>query len=93
MKVRIIPEDYPNDHRILRPIFGAMFADLGKPHAKIDVHSPEIKGLEAVKNLDHIREIIADFPQVQPTFRTSRPHFPRIPSRGITCLTEWTLPL
>jgi hypothetical protein len=65
MKVRIIPEDYSNDHRILRPIFRAMFAYLGKPHAKIDVHSPEIKGLEAVKNLDHIREIIADFPEVQ----------------------------
>jgi hypothetical protein len=29
----------------------------------------------------------------EPTFRTSRPHFPRIPSRLITCLIEWTPPL
>jgi hypothetical protein len=42
-----------------------MFAYLGKPHAKIDVHSPEITGLEAVKDLNHIREIITEFPQVQ----------------------------
>jgi hypothetical protein len=40
-----------------------MFAYLGKPHAKIDIVSPKIKGLEAVKNLDHIREIITESPE------------------------------
>src|SRR5207253_9063597 len=62
MRVHIIPEDYPNDHLILRPIFGAMFAYLDKPYVRIDIHSPEVKGWEAVKNLGHIREIIAEFP-------------------------------
>jgi hypothetical protein len=65
MRVRIIPEDYPNDHLILRLIFGAMFAYLAKPRARIDVHCPEIKSLEAVKKLDHIRQIITDFPETQ----------------------------
>jgi hypothetical protein len=63
MRVLVIPEDYPNDHLILRPIFLAMFAYFGKPHAKIDILSPKIKGLEAVKNLDHIRRVIIESPE------------------------------
>jgi hypothetical protein len=64
MRVRIIPEDYPNDHLILRPIFEAMFAHLGKPHAKLDIHSPRVKGVDAVKKQDHIRDIIEIFNNV-----------------------------
>ncbi len=64
MRVRIIPEDYLNDHLILRPIFSAMFAHLGKPHVKLDIHSPRVKGVDAVKKPGHIREIIENFNNV-----------------------------
>jgi hypothetical protein len=64
MRVRIIPEGVQTDHLILRPLFNAMFGHLGKPHAKIDIHSPEVRGFDAVRNPDHIQEIIAEFPTV-----------------------------
>jgi hypothetical protein len=64
MRVRIIPEDFRKDHLILKPFFEAMFAHLDKPHVKIDIHSPEVRGFEAVKKFDHIREVVDDFPTV-----------------------------
>ena len=64
MRVRIIPEDYPNDRFILKPIVTAMFAHLEKPSVQIDVHSPRVSGWDAVKSIDQIREIIAKFPTV-----------------------------
>ena len=39
-----------------------MFRHLGKGHAKIDIHSPEVRGFDAVKAIDYIQGIIADFP-------------------------------
>jgi hypothetical protein len=41
-----------------------MFDHLGKGYAKIDIHSPEVRGLESVKAADTIRQIISDFPEV-----------------------------
>jgi hypothetical protein len=64
MRVRIIPEDFRKDHLILKPFFGAMFDHLEKPHVKIDIHSPAVRGFEAVKKFDHIRGVIDDFPTV-----------------------------
>jgi hypothetical protein len=64
MKVRIVPEDYPNDCLILKPIVKAMFAYLDKPRAQIDVHSPRVRGWDAVKKIDLIQEIIDKFPTV-----------------------------
>jgi hypothetical protein len=64
MRVRIIPEDFPNDHLILKPIFAAMFAYLAKPNVRIDVHPPRVRGWEAVKKVEHIQEIIDTYPTV-----------------------------
>jgi hypothetical protein len=64
MRVRIIPEGVQHDHLILRPIFRAMFHHLGKDHAKIDIHSPEERGFDAVRATDHIRGIISEFRSV-----------------------------
>ena len=64
MKVRIIPEDYPYDYYILKPIFTAMFAYLAKPNVQIDVHRPQVSGWDAVKKIDHFQEIIDKFPMV-----------------------------
>ncbi len=62
MRAVVIPEGVQHDHLILRPIFNAMFRHLGKGHAKIDIHSPEVRGFDAVKVIDYIQGIIADFP-------------------------------
>jgi hypothetical protein len=61
MRVRIIPEGVQHDHLILRPIFKAMFHHLGKDHVKVDIHSPEERGFDAVRATDYIRGIISEF--------------------------------
>ena len=62
MRVIVIPEGVQYDHLILRPIFGAMFRHLGKRNAKIDIHSPGVRGFDAVRGIDYILAMIADFP-------------------------------
>jgi hypothetical protein len=64
MRVRIIPEGVQHDHLILKPIFKTMFGQLGKGYAKIDIHSPKVRGFEAVRSTDHIRGVITNFPAV-----------------------------
>jgi hypothetical protein len=64
MRVRIIPEGIQHDHFILKPIFKAMFAHLDRDHAKIDIHSPEVRGFDAVRAAEHIQGVILDFPIV-----------------------------
>ncbi len=61
-RVIVIPEGVQYDHLILRPIFSAMFRHLGKRNAKIDIHSPEVRGFDAVRRIDYILTTIADFP-------------------------------
>jgi hypothetical protein len=48
----------------LKPIFEAMFDLLGKGYARIDIHSPKVRGFESVKATDTIRTIIARFSEV-----------------------------
>jgi hypothetical protein len=64
MRVRIIPEGVQHDHLILKPIFEAMFNHLGKGYAKIDIHSPKVRGFESIKSFETIRGIITRFPEV-----------------------------
>jgi hypothetical protein len=58
MNVRLIPEDDQRDRFILKPIFEAMFQHLGKPHARVEIHRPRIRGWESVKKWETINEII-----------------------------------
>jgi hypothetical protein len=62
MRVIVIPEGVQYDHLILRPIFSAMLRHLGKRNAKIDIHSPGVRGFDAVRRIDYILAMIADFP-------------------------------
>lgn len=39
-----------------------MFRHLGKRNAKIDIHSPGVRGFDAVRRVDSILAMIADFP-------------------------------
>jgi hypothetical protein len=49
MNVRLIPEDDQRDRFILKPILEAMLTHLGKPHARVEIARPRIRGWEAVK--------------------------------------------
>lgn len=62
MRAIAIPEGVRHDHLILRPIFRAMFRHLGKDRAKIDIHSPETRGFDAVRSIDQVQETIAAYP-------------------------------
>ncbi len=62
MRAIIIPEGVQHDHLILKPIFEAMFRHLGKNRARIDVHSPHVRGVDAVRSSESIRGVIAEFP-------------------------------
>jgi len=61
MKVRIIPENAQDDHYILKRLFEAMFAFLGKPRVRVEVHHPKVKGFGAVSKLAHIAEVFDKF--------------------------------
>ena len=37
MNVLIIPEDFRNDHYILKPLFSRLFRSIGKPRARVRV--------------------------------------------------------
>jgi hypothetical protein len=58
MNVRLIPEDDQRDRFILKPILEAMLTHLGKPHARVEIARPRIRGWEAVKKWETINEII-----------------------------------
>jgi len=61
MRVRIIPENAQDDHYILKPLFEAMFAFLGKLRVRVDIHYPKLKGFGAVSKLAHIAEVFDKF--------------------------------
>jgi SAM-dependent methyltransferase len=65
MNIRLIPEDDENDHFILKPLFEAMFRYLGKPHADVKVHHPDVTGWEALKKWEHIGEVLDRFRSVR----------------------------
>jgi SAM-dependent methyltransferase len=65
MNVRLIPEDDENDHFILKPLFEAMLKHVGKPHADVKVHQPDVTGWEAVKKWEYIEGILDRFRSVK----------------------------
>jgi SAM-dependent methyltransferase len=65
MNVRLIPEDDENDHFILKPLFEAMLKQVGKPHADVKVHQPDVTGWEAVKKWEYIEGILDRFRSVK----------------------------
>lgn len=62
MNILVIPEDFRKDQYILKPIFEAMLAAHGKPHAKIRICNPPLlQGVtEALKD-DRLEEIISRY--------------------------------
>lgn len=59
MKVLVIPEDFVNDQWILKPVFEAMFASLGKPQAKIRVcQDPRFNGVGQALKWEQIQLVL-----------------------------------
>jgi len=63
VRVLIIPEDFTYDQYILRPLFTRLFAELGKPRAKLVVcREPNLGGVEEALKVERLREIMANYP-------------------------------
>ncbi len=65
MNVLIIPEDFRKDQFVLKPIVQKMFAEIGKPQAKVEMClDPLLGGIDQATNWDSIRDILEMYPMV-----------------------------
>ena len=65
MNVLIIPEDFRNDQYILKPLFDALLASLGKPRAKVIVcTAPLLRGVTEALKTERIDEIVDRYPMI-----------------------------
>ena len=59
MNVLVIPEDFRHDQYMLKPIIQAMLAELGKPHARVDVLTDPLLGsISQALNVTALTKII-----------------------------------
>ena len=59
MNVLIIPEDFRTDQFVLKPIVERMFAEIGKPRAKVAMcFDPLLGGIDQATNWDRIADIL-----------------------------------
>lgn len=59
MNVLIIPEDFRKDQYLLKPLFTQLFADLGRPRAKVVVcNNPLLGGISETLKIDRLRAIV-----------------------------------
>lgn len=66
LNVLIIPEDFRKDQYVLGPLIRRMFAELGKPKARVQVCSdPLLGGIDQALAWDRIEEVINMYPVVQ----------------------------
>jgi hypothetical protein len=65
MNVMIIPEDPTNDHYILKPLFGRLFASIRRPQTKVEIClNPRMRGIDDALSTNRLREVIARYPMV-----------------------------
>ena len=65
MKVLVIPEDFTKDEFILKPILKALFAEVGKPRAVVQIcREPRLRGVAEALKWDRIADIIDMYPMV-----------------------------
>lgn len=59
MRVLVIPEDFRKDQYILKPMIKAMFCELGKPKAKVEVlKDPLMGGISIAMNLNVLKDVV-----------------------------------
>lgn len=65
MNVLIISEDFRRDQYVLKPIIEKMFAEVGKPRAKIEMClDPLLGGIDQATDWERIRDILEMYPMV-----------------------------
>ena len=65
MNVLIIAEDFRKDQFVLKPIIEKMFADIGKPRAKVLMClDPLLGGIDQATDWERIHEILEMYPMV-----------------------------
>lgn len=62
MKVLVIPEDFHNDHFILKPLFERLFRSIGRPKANIQIcRDPLLGGVAEALKSERISEIVEQY--------------------------------
>ena len=62
MNILVIPEDFRNDQYILKPLFKRLFADMGRPRAKVKVcHDPLLGGVGEALKSELIQDIVDQY--------------------------------
>lgn len=62
MNVLVVPEDFPNDRHILKPLFSRLFAEIGKPHAKVRIcQDPRLRGVNEALKSERIARIVSQY--------------------------------
>jgi hypothetical protein len=65
VNVLVIPEDFPNDQYVLKPVVEAMLKHLGRPRARVVVcREPRLRGVAEALNWESISDIIKQYPAV-----------------------------
>ncbi len=65
MRVLIIPEDVRLDQYMLKPLFKAMMAHLGKPRAIVEVcQNPRFQGVSQVLKWENLEKVLTQYRQV-----------------------------
>jgi hypothetical protein len=66
LNVLVIPEDFRKDQYILAPIVRRIFAEIGKPQARVEIcMDPLLEGVSQAMDWDNIDEVIDMYPMVQ----------------------------
>ena len=65
MNVLVIPEDFRKDQFVLKPLIEKMFAEIGKPRAKVEMClDPLLGGIDQATNWETIADILDMYPMV-----------------------------
>jgi hypothetical protein len=65
VNVLIVPEDFRKDQFVLKPIIERMFAEIGKPHAKVLMcFDPLLGGIDQATDWERIQDILEMYPMV-----------------------------
>ncbi len=62
MNVVVIPEDYPNDRHILRPIFDRLFTAIGRANTSVIISSFRLRGVSNALRSETLARVIARYP-------------------------------
>jgi hypothetical protein len=66
LNVLVIPEDFRKDQYVLAPLLRRLFAEIGKPHARVEICTdPVMGGISQALDWERIDEVIDMYPIVQ----------------------------